>query len=127
MQALGRVEGGTEREGFSAPLVRAAHEFEAQMMKELIRPITGCDQGCNEAGSGGPLSEFAGEALGQALSRAGGFGIADRILASLSQVETDSNHGFTSGMPAAKAENGLKLQGGSPIRSLRRIAYGDRE
>ena len=68
-------------------LVRAAHEFEAQMMKELLKPLTtgdgltGSDEG---SGSTGALGEYAGEALGRALSEAGGFGIATRILGQVS-------------------------------------------
>jgi len=73
-------------------LVKAAHEFEAQMMKELMAPLTqdssvpgvggsadgiGDDQ---DSGSPGALGQFAAEALGQALSAAGGFGIAHQIL-----------------------------------------------
>ncbi len=73
-------------------LVRAAHEFEGQMMKELMKPMTGGDAltGAEDddsdsgAGSGGALGEFASEALGQALSERGGFGIADRIVRELS-------------------------------------------
>jgi Rod binding domain-containing protein len=55
-------------------LVRAAHEFEAQMMKELMKPMT-------QASS---LGEFASEALGRALSERGGFGIATSIVKDLS-------------------------------------------
>ena len=63
-------------------LVRAAHEFEAQMMKELLKPMTDADglDGRGRRlgfGSGGALGEFASEALGQALSEQGGFGIAN--------------------------------------------------
>lgn len=73
-------------------LVRAAHEFEAQMMSELIKPmlrntsITGDDDAGSDsgAGSGGALNEFASETLGQALSEGGGFGIANKILRQLS-------------------------------------------
>jgi hypothetical protein len=74
-------------------LVKAAHEFEAQMMKEMMAPLTrstsvpgvggagsGSDDDDQDSGSGGALGEFAAEALGQALSAAGGFGIANRIL-----------------------------------------------
>jgi Rod binding domain-containing protein len=77
-------------------LVRAAHEFEGQMMKELLQPMmqgdglggddddgSGLDLGSG-SGSGGALSEFASEALGQALSERGGFGIADQIIRELS-------------------------------------------
>ena len=86
-------------------LVRAAQEFEAQMMKELLKPMMGRDALTGDesetdggAGSAGALGDFAAEALGQAVSRRGGFGIADRILHDLSQ----SGHGpmnmkFTAG------------------------------
>ncbi len=85
----------------SPKLVKAAHEFEAQMMKELLAPMTGADadddalfgegddaQASGPAlgsgsGSGGALAGFASEALGQALSERGGFGIADQIIRQL--------------------------------------------
>ena len=72
-------------------LVRAAHEFEAQMMKELMEPLnqgnslTGADDDANDdSGSSGALGEFASEALGRALSEHGGFGIASTIVKQLS-------------------------------------------
>jgi Rod binding domain-containing protein len=77
--------------------VRAAHEFEGQMMKELLQPMMESDGlGGDEedgsglglgsgSGSGGALSEFASESLGQALSERGGFGIADQIIRELSR------------------------------------------
>lgn len=65
-------------------LVKAAHEFEAAMMKELMDPLLpGHDPLMSDAegrGSGSALSSFAGEALGKALSERGGFGIATRII-----------------------------------------------
>ncbi len=72
----------------SPRLVQAAHEFEAQMMKELLKPMTsgnGLDGEENDSasGSGGALGEFASEALGRGLSEAGGFGIADSIVRQL--------------------------------------------
>ena len=90
--------GSATAEGAAAPdpkLVRAAHEFEAQMMQELLRPmtsrddLTGDDDGSgmelgSGSGSGGALADFASEALGQALSEHGGFGIANRIVRELS-------------------------------------------
>ncbi len=70
-------------------LTRAAHEFEAQMMKELLKPMT--DQGGLAgaegdagSGSGGALGEFAAEALGRGLSERGGLGIAASIERTLS-------------------------------------------
>jgi Rod binding domain-containing protein len=89
--------------GPSPKLVHAAHEFEAQMMKELLKPmtnsdpLTGDDEGADGvldsgAGSGGTLGEFASESLGKALSERGGFGIADGIVSQLSHY---GNHGKT--------------------------------
>jgi Rod binding domain-containing protein len=60
-------------------LVKAAHEFEAQLMKELLKPLTD-NADDDETGSAGALGDYAGEALGRALSDQGGFGIADRII-----------------------------------------------
>ena len=69
-------------------LVRAAHEFEAQMMQELLKPLTsgnGLDGEENDtaSGSGGALGAFASEALGRGLSEHGGFGIASSIVRQL--------------------------------------------
>jgi Rod binding domain-containing protein len=72
-------------------LVRAAHEFEAQMMSELMKPmtrgssLTGEDDDSDSgAESSGALGEFASEALGKALSEHGGFGIGSSIIKELS-------------------------------------------
>jgi len=97
-------------QGANAPspkLVQAAHEFEGQMMKELLGPmtngdaLTGAEDGDSDlrAGSGtgstGALGEFASEALGKALSEREGFGIADRIVKELSRSgsEGGNRHG----------------------------------
>jgi len=86
-----------DREPAAQPrLVSAAHEFEGQMMKELLKPLTqsGFDStsltGDDDSGSGGVLGEFAAEALGRALSDRGGLGIADRIVGQLSS-ESNKN------------------------------------
>lgn len=78
-------------------LVRAAHEFEGQLMKELLKPLTQNDSGSesltgddDDSGSGSALGQFAAEALGRALSDHGGLGIADRIVSRLSQ-ESNKN------------------------------------
>ena len=89
-------------------LVRAAHEFEAQMMKELLKPmtagdpLTGDDEGADGvldsgAGSGGTLGEFASESLGKALSERGGFGVADRIVSQLSRSGNNGETGTVTG------------------------------
>jgi Rod binding domain-containing protein len=69
-------------------LVHAAHEFEAQMMKELLKSMSagnGLDGGESDSatGSGSALGEFASEALGRGLSERGGFGIATSIVRQL--------------------------------------------
>jgi flagellar protein FlgJ len=81
-------------------LVSAAHQFEASMMSELLKPLSsdetfGGDEedGGKEAGggglgnltssadgSGGALMSFGSEALAKALSEKGGLGIARRVL-----------------------------------------------
>jgi Rod binding domain-containing protein len=88
--AAAKAAGGTGETAAPQPrLVRAAHEFEGQMMKELLKPMTGGDALTGEdedsdSGSGGAFTEFASEALGQALSVGGGFGIANQIVKELS-------------------------------------------
>jgi Rod binding domain-containing protein len=81
-------------------LVRAAHEFEAAMMKELMAPLEpGSDplgEDSDGEGSSSALGSFAGEALGKAISEHGGFGIAKRII---SQLTAGSNHSGNSPVP----------------------------
>lgn len=86
-------------------LVRAAHEFEAQMMKEMLKPMTGNDALTGEdqssgggAGSNAALGEFASEALGKALSQRGGFGIANRIIHDLSHSGSRHETGKVTGI-----------------------------
>lgn len=73
-------------------LVHAAHEFEAQLMKELLKPLeddtlSGEDSD-DSSGSTGALGEFATESLGKALSEQGGLGIADDLIRTLSRNGT---------------------------------------
>jgi Rod binding domain-containing protein len=92
MHSIAAAAAGTANSTTPQPrLVRAAHEFEAQMMKELMKPLnqgnslTGADADSDDdSGSGGALGEFASEALGRALSDGGGFGIATSIVKHLS-------------------------------------------
>jgi Rod binding domain-containing protein len=85
----------------SPKLMNAAHEFEAQMMKELMKPLTkGAapgdadeedDDSGDSFGSAGALGEFASEAMARALSDQGGFGIAGEIIGQLAQRETEDS------------------------------------
>lgn len=89
-------------------LVRAAYEFEGQLMKELLKPLNQSDGlgGDDDTGSAGALGDFASEALGQALSRQGGFGIADRIVGRLSH--SGAVPGTTKGTPDAHRDTGMR-------------------
>ena len=128
MQGTGPVACGAGQIAAAEPrLIKAAHEFEAQMMKELIRPMTRFDDKSEEEGSAGALTEFAGEMLGQSLSRAGGFGIANRIIAGLSQDGTVCTPSSFSGKSHDFDGACLTFKNGRPISSLRRVAYGDPE
>ena len=63
-------------------LEKAAHQFEAMMMKELLAPMahSGDLFGNGDDDQKGILGEFASESLAGALSAGGGLGIADRIV-----------------------------------------------
>jgi peptidoglycan hydrolase FlgJ len=99
----------------SPKLVHAAQQFEAMMLQELLKPMTEGDalgepggDSDSGAGSGGALSSFASQALGQALSAGGGLGIANEIVRSLSH----SGNGHRSG----KVTN--KLHGNTGVRAF---------
>jgi Rod binding domain-containing protein len=93
-------------------LVHAAHEFEAQMMQELLKPMTendGLDGDSDSAsGSDGVLGEFASEALGRGLSERGGFGIAAGIVRELSASGNKTGSGVVTG----------KVNGNTVVKSL---------
>jgi Rod binding domain-containing protein len=101
MQVTGTATAAVANQGAATSqprLVRAAHEFEAQLMKELLKPMTASDglagdEDDSGAGAGGVLGEFASEALGRALSEQGGLGIASSIVRDLSHA---GNHGQSS-------------------------------
>lgn len=103
MQIAGNIAGvNAASENAASPrLLRAAHEFEGQMMKELLKQMTGASliDGEDDAGSGGALNDFASEALGQALSQHGGFGIANRIVKDLSHSGNQNHGGKVTGNP----------------------------
>lgn len=73
-------------------IAKAAHEFEAQIMKELLAPLTASSETeeDQDGGSSGALGSFASESLGRALSMSGGFGIAHRLISSLSHSGNSS-------------------------------------
>jgi len=75
-----------------ARLVAAAHQFEASMMSELMKPLMensvfdeGDPRALVDSGSGGSnaLMSFASESLAGSLSEHGGLGIARQIISHL--------------------------------------------
>ena len=90
-------------DGASTPqprLVKAAHEFEAQMMKELLKPMTESasmtgDE--DDEGSTGALGSYASESLARSLSDHGGLGIANQIIRDLSHTSNQKVTGAVTG------------------------------
>lgn len=72
----------------SPRLKSAAHEFEASLMKEFLKPLQqdslfsekDSDDSDDDGGSDGALMSFGSEAMAKAISERGGFGIATKIL-----------------------------------------------
>lgn len=97
-------------------LERSAHQFEASLMAELLKPLqegdglTGEDGNSGGSGSGGALSGFASESLAGAISQRGGFGIAARILHQLESANTSVENVQKQG-----SQTGLKLLDSQPI------------
>ncbi len=94
----------------SPRLQTAAHQFEAAMMQQLLGPLTqqlegmdGLGEDEDDGGSNQALTSFASEALGEALSLHGGFGIADSVLKKL-KAEVAERH---SGAEATGRVSGL--------------------
>ena len=107
VQGLTGAQGNGAASGAAPParLVRAAHEFEGQLLEQLLKPMTDSDglTGDSIAGSAGALGSFATAALGQALSQEGGLGLADQIIRNLTP------HG-----KAGMSENGTESAKGAP-------------
>jgi peptidoglycan hydrolase FlgJ len=80
-------------------LISAAHEFEASLMKEFIKPLQhdslfseDSAQGEEDsAGSADALMSFGAEAMAKAISEHGGFGIAKKILEHLEKSSNKSS------------------------------------
>jgi Rod binding domain-containing protein len=82
---LNGAEGGKQNQNPEPRLARAAHQFEAMMMKELLAPMSRTSLEDAEGEETGILGDFATESLAGALSSGGGLGIADRIVHTLSR------------------------------------------
>jgi peptidoglycan hydrolase FlgJ len=95
-------------------LEHSAHEFEASLMAELLKPMQEADSLNGEdkdTGEGGALQDFASESLARAISDRGGFGIADRILRRLNPASTTGSHQDQNGTALVN----LKISHSPPI------------
>jgi peptidoglycan hydrolase FlgJ len=85
----------------SPRLVGAAHQFEASMLNELLKPLqersefSDKDEDADDSGSAGAMREYGAEAMARSLSEHGGLGIAKMVLAKLAPVEAAQKHGDT--------------------------------
>jgi Rod binding domain-containing protein len=87
---ISNLQAGNGPDSISADnpkLKSAAHEFEASLMQEFLKPLqhdplfdSGDEGGSGVEGSSGALMSFGSEALAKAISERGGFGIATKIL-----------------------------------------------
>ena len=84
------LAGGTDA-AKSAKLASAAHEFEAMMVNELMKPLKfgqaeTVDDGADDTGGGAEdlVRGFATEAMSKALAANGGFGLAKQIVRQVS-------------------------------------------
>jgi Rod binding domain-containing protein len=108
-------------------LPSAAHEFEACLMKEFLKPLqkdalsddggdgSGSDGADSSDGSNNALMSFGSEALARAISDRGGFGIATKIIEQLGAKPA-------AGETTVASEDSLTMGGkeGSRVRVLRR-------
>jgi flagellar protein FlgJ len=82
----------------SPRLQQAAHQFEASMLQELLKPMQkesglfkdGDDD--DGADSNSSLREYGTEVMARALSERGGLGISKMVLAKLAPVEEAQEH-----------------------------------
>ena len=82
----GKAADGSGQKHQNSRLAGAAHEFEASMMVELLKPLqqsSGIADKDSEGGSEGALISYSTQALGKAISEHGGIGIARKVLAQL--------------------------------------------
>ncbi len=73
-------------------LEKAAHEFEASLMQELLKPMkqkdplfSSGDEGDSDSSS--VMADYGTQVLAQALSQNGGLGIAKEVVAELGKVQ----------------------------------------
>jgi len=83
----------------------AAHEFEASLMQEFLKPLqqrdalfsdTSDSASNDDSGADGALMSFGSQAMAKAISERGGFGIATQILKHFEQNKPSGESKLTS-------------------------------
>jgi flagellar protein FlgJ len=96
------VQGSSSDSGIENPRLKsAAHEFEASLMQEFLKPLQHdslfsdgeSSETEEDSGSNASLMSFGSEAMAKAISERGGFGIATKILDHFRTTSPSSTHG----------------------------------
>ncbi len=81
------VQGGSMDAQKQAKLVDGAHQFEAMLLNEMLKPLKfgeaeSSDEGSDQSsgGAGDTIRGFATEAMGKAIANKGGMGLAKQII-----------------------------------------------
>ncbi len=91
--ALNSTETNPQTVAVNPRLQNAAHQFEATMLSELLKPLqersefSDKDEDDGDTGSGGSMREYGTEAMARSLSEHGGIGIAKLVLGKLAPIE----------------------------------------
>ena len=87
VQGMAGLAAGTTDAQQQAKLVKGAHEFEAMLLNEMLKPLKfgqaeSVEEGADETGGGqsDTIRGFATEALSKAIAEHGGFGLAKQIV-----------------------------------------------
>jgi peptidoglycan hydrolase FlgJ len=90
-----------------AKLVEAAQQFEASMLQELLKPMHDGQDGWGDTEgkdtASDTISGFGTEAMAQAISKGGGFGIAKQVI---SQINREHDR-FTKKNPQSTEVSGF--------------------
>ncbi len=95
---IGSVPSGSVMDGDAIQdrkLAAGAHEFEAMLLGEMLKPLKFGDESSEEEGDGGAAGTIRGmgtEAMAKAISAGGGLGIAREILHQV-RAERDAHFG----------------------------------
>src|ERR1700679_127891 len=93
LNRVSSLAAATAAENASPRLKNAAHQFEASLLTELLKPMreqsefSDKDEEDDDSSADGSMREYGTEAMAECLSEHGGIGIAKMVLAKLARVE----------------------------------------